>query len=87
MERVGVKDLKAHLSGYLDLVAQGEQIVITEHGREAALIMPISTERRAINRLIEVGRAVWHGGKPKGLDKRIRISGQPFSETILEKRQ
>jgi prevent-host-death family protein len=86
MISAGIRELKAKLSSYLDKVGRGEHVVITEHGREVALLIPISKERRAIGFLIEFGKAQWSGGKPQGL-KGIRIRGKPISETILEERR
>jgi len=85
MVSVGIKELKAKLSSYIDIAIKGEQIIITEHGREVAIIIPISRERRAISSLVDSGMAHWTGGKPKGLAG-IKIKGKPLSETILEER-
>lgn len=86
MTSAGVKELKARLSSYIDKVYKGEQVIITEHNREVAMIIPISKERKAIKSLIESGRAHWSGGKPKGLAG-VEIKGKPLSETILEERR
>jgi prevent-host-death family protein len=86
MVSVGIKNLKAKLSSYIDIATRGEQVVITEHGREVAIIIPISKERRAIRALVDAGIAHWAGGKPKGLVG-IKIKGKPLSETILEERR
>ena len=85
MISAGIKELKAKLSSYIDTVNKGEQVVITEHGREVAIIIPISKERRAISALVDAGMAHWAGGKPKGLVG-IKIKGRSLSETILEER-
>jgi len=86
MISAGIKELKAKLSSYIDTVNKGEQVVITEHGKEVAIIIPISKERRAISALVYAGMAHWAGGKPKGLVG-IKIKGKPLSETILEERR
>ena len=86
MISAGIRELKARLSSYIDKVGRGEHVVITEHGREVALLIPISKERRAIGSLIESGKAQWTGRKPLGL-KGIKIRGKPISETILEERR
>lgn len=86
MISVGIKDLKAKLSGYIDRVNNGKHVVITEHGREVAMIIPISKERKVIKSLIESGRAHWSGGKPRGIAG-VKIRGKPLSETILEERR
>lgn len=38
---IGVRDLKARLSAYLERVAQGEVITVTRHGRKVAQIVPM----------------------------------------------
>lgn len=85
MISVGIKELKAKLSSYIDKVSKNGQIVITEHGREVAMIISISKERKAIRALIDSGKAQWSGSKPKGLNG-IKIKGKPLSETIIEGR-
>ena len=86
MTSVGIKELKAKLSSYIDKVNRGEQVIITEHGREVAVMVPISKERLTIRALVETGRTHWSGGKPRGL-KGIRVKGRPLSETVLEERR
>jgi prevent-host-death family protein len=85
MVSVGIKDLKAKLSSYIDRVSRGDQVIITEHGREVAVITRISPERKAIRSLVDSGKAHWSGGKPRGIEG-ITLKGQPLSETILEER-
>ena len=86
MISLGIKELKTKLSSYVDKVRQGEEVVITEHGKEVALIIPISRERKAIKSLVDSGRARWSGGKPEGLIN-VRIKGKPLSKTVLEQRR
>ena len=86
MISVGIRELKQRLSGYVNKVRHGEEIVVTDRGREIALVIPISTERRAIKHLVQSGRAAWTGGKPEGL-KKIKIKGKPLSKTVLEDRR
>lgn len=85
MKTVGIKELKAKLSSFVDMARSGEQIIITEHGREVACIIPISNERKAIKSLIKTNRATWSGSKPEGINN-IMIKGEELSETILESR-
>ncbi len=86
MISVGIKELKTRLSSYVDKVRHGEEIVITEHGKEVALVIPISKERSAIKSLIDSGKAKWSGGKPEGLED-VRIKGKALSKTVLEERR
>jgi len=86
MISVGIKELKSKLSSYVDRVRHGEEVVITEHGKEVALVIPISRERKMLKSLIDSGMAKWSGGKPEGLDN-VKIKGKSLSKTILEERR
>lgn len=86
MNTVGIRELKARLSSYIDKARNGQQIVITDHGIEVAVLNPVTPERRAIMSLVKEGDAHWSGGRPRGLDG-IKIRGKAISETILEERQ
>ena len=86
MISVGIKELKAKLSSYVDSARLGEEIVITEHGKEVALVIPISMERKTLKSLIDSGKAKWSGGKPAGLTN-VQIKGKSLSETVIEERQ
>jgi prevent-host-death family protein len=83
---VGIKELKAKLSNYVGKVQEGEEVVITDHGREVAIVIPITAERRAVRSLIDSGMAKWSGGKPKGKPG-LKIKGKPLAETVLEERR
>ena len=86
MTTVGIRELKAKLSSYIERARNGEQIVVTDHGIEVAVIKAVSTERQALMSLVKSGQAHWSGGRPKGLDG-IKIKGKVISDTILEERQ
>jgi prevent-host-death family protein len=45
MAEVGVRELRDHLSRYLDKVRDGEEVVVTDRGRAIARVVPISGER------------------------------------------
>jgi prevent-host-death family protein len=44
---VGVRELRQHLSRYLDRVKAGEDLIVTEHGREVARLVPSTTDAYA----------------------------------------
>lgn len=52
---VGIRELKAKLSYYLDRAADGETIVVTDRGRSKATLGPLSLENR-LEQLIREGR-------------------------------
>ncbi len=44
---VGVRGLRQNLSRYLDRVKAGEDLVVTEHGREIARLVPVASDAYA----------------------------------------
>lgn len=86
MITVGIKELKTRLSSYVDMVKNGEEVVVTDHGKEVALVVPISSERQAIKSLMDAGRVKWAGGKPAGV-KGIKVKGDAVSDTVLKERR
>jgi prevent-host-death family protein len=86
MLTVGIKELKAKLSRYIEQAHSGEEIVVTDHGREVAMVIPISPERRAVKRLGDEGFVRWEGGKPRG-QSGIAVHGKTLTETVLEERR
>jgi len=54
MTEVGIRELRDHLSRYLDRVQEGEEVVVTDRGRAIARVLPMNGER-TIDRLIAQG--------------------------------
>jgi prevent-host-death family protein len=50
-DRVGVRELRQHLSRYLDQVKDGATLVVTERGREVARLVPSGPADAPIARL------------------------------------
>jgi prevent-host-death family protein len=44
-QQVSIKELRAHLAEYLALAQQGQEVVVTNHGRAMARLSPVNTER------------------------------------------
>ena len=87
--QVGVREMKAHLSGYLRRVKKGESIEITERGKIVARLEPASPpypELQGIWDMVREGKLDWDGGKPTGAPRPLKIKGKPLSQTILEDR-
>lgn len=93
MERVGVRELKSHLSSHLKRVRAGRPLVITERGRAIATISPIvsaaeSPELEWARRMVEAGRAHWAGGKPQGAADAVALTtGATLADAVLEDRR
>ena len=87
MTTVGVRELKAHLSEYIRLASQGEKVVVTNHGKDVAVIQAPDAQHDGLRRLMESGMVKWSGGKPKGpTGPPIVNTGEPISKTVLDLR-
>ena len=51
---VGVRELRNHLSRYLDRVRDGDELVVTDRGHAIARVVPVGGER-VLDRLIAEG--------------------------------
>ena len=89
MSHVGVRESKNQLSRYLKRVQMGEEIVVTEHGRSVARLLPILTPplKKDLAPLLREGVVQWGGGKPRGLSRRTLIQGQSLAEMVVEDRR
>jgi prevent-host-death family protein len=89
METVGIRELKNQLSRHLKRVRAGHRLVVTEHGKPIATIVPV--EGRPIpewaQRLVREGKIHWNGGKPLGAKRPPRIKGPTVSDAVLEDRR
>ena len=89
MHTIGVRDLKAHLSECLKRVRAGQRLIVTDRGRSIATISPIDAPPSIdwVLAMVAEGRAAWDGGKPAGLQRRVRARGKPTSRMVLEDRR
>ena len=83
---VGIRELRAGLSRYVEQVKQGEEIVVTEHGKPVARLVPMNGERKR-DRLIREGVLI-PARNPKGrLPEPITTTHDVrLSEIVLEMR-
>ncbi len=54
--RVGIRELRDRLSGYLERARAGEQIEITDRGRPIAMLVPLPESRATVAELIAAGK-------------------------------
>lgn len=88
MATVGIRELKARLSQYLERVRQGERVVVTARGRPIALISPAARPEGArIADMIRDGAALWDGKVPRGAARPPRLAGSRVSDTVVEDRR
>jgi len=93
MTKVGIRELKNRLSRYIRLAKQGQTIVVTERGEEAARIVPpAGTQQKAqtvddiLKRLAAEGHLRLGTGKFEDF-KPIKTKGKPASQMIIEDRR
>jgi prevent-host-death family protein len=89
MPEVGVRELKNRLGGYLKRVQAGEEVIVTEHGRTVARLVPakVSEIQHTLEPLLRDGHIRWAGGKPHGAGKPPKIRGRSLSALIIEDRR
>lgn len=90
MQAMGVRALKATLSAQLKRVEAGTTITVTDRGRSIAILGPIRAAAPHVAwaaEMVAEGRARWNGGKPVGLQPRLRSKGRPTSQMVLEDRR
>jgi len=44
-QRVSIKELRTHLSDYLAKAQQGQEVIVTNHGRAVARLCPVNKAR------------------------------------------
>lgn len=83
--RVGVRELKAHFSRYLDHVRDGGTVIVTDRGQSVAELIPLGRRDR-LAELIASG-AVRPARRAKGtLPTAIAGSG-PVSDLVSDQRR
>ena len=85
--KVGIRELKAHLSHYVRLAREGARVVVTDRGEEVAELRAVTPAHPGLRELIDSGMVSWSGRKPKISPMRIHIVGEPLSETVLKTRE
>lgn len=87
--KVGIRELKAKLSSYIQEVKKGNSVVITERGRTVGRIMPPqeSLEDR-VRDLVRSGIASWSGKrlKPGRPIAKLKSGGKTLAEIVVENR-
>jgi len=88
-KRVGIRALKAQLSGYIREIKNGNTVVITERGTEVGRIIPVaeSLEER-IQSLVGSGFADWNGKrlKPGKAAAKVKPGAKTLAEIVSEDR-
>jgi prevent-host-death family protein len=88
-QTVGVRELKANLSAYLEKAQKGQTIIITSHGKPVAQLTPASEELMArVKALQAAGLISWNGKKPEIKKPKLKnTSDKLMSDLVVELRQ
>lgn len=79
MATVGVRELRQNLSRYLDRVKDGESLIVTEHGREVARLVPLQSN--AYGEVATRFGADVPGERLEKIAARLRPAGAPAGTT------
>ena len=82
---VGIRDLRNQLSRYLEAVRAGDEIVVTDHGRAVARLVPLD-EPRVIDRLVAEGVVTPARSNQRTSARRARARGT-VSDLVTEQRR
>jgi prevent-host-death family protein len=86
---VGIRELKARLSGYIQHVKNGHTVVITERGRPVGRMTPayLSVEER-IQNVVRSGVVAWSGRslKPARTVARLKHGATTVADIVVENR-
>lgn len=88
---VGVRELKAHLSEYIDRAKNGEIVIVTERGTPVVQMQPVEPRpddlRQRLLAMVAAGKADWNGEWLKPVEPTIvNTSGRLISDIIVEDR-
>ena len=87
----GVKEIRDHFTKYLKIVAQGEEVIVAERGKAVALLKQFVKPSDIEGRLnLASLKGLIRLPKEKGfisVHKKIKVSGKPLSEIIMEGRE
>ena len=85
MSEVGVRELRDHLSRYLEHVQSGEELVVTDRGRAIARVVPVGGER-TIDKLIRLGLVTPAERRTRRRPTTIRTAGT-VSDLVADQRR
>ncbi|MGH9199757.1 MAG: type II toxin-antitoxin system Phd/YefM family antitoxin [Vicinamibacterales bacterium] len=86
---VGIRELKAKLSGYILRLKGGDTIIITERGRPVGRILPTQTPvEERIQNAVRSGAAAWSGRPLKAARPvaRLKRGAKSLADLVTENR-
>ncbi len=85
--QVSVRELKSHLSHYLQQAHAGQRINITSHRKIIACLQGSTDQNSSgLDKLLAGGTVTWSGKKPRGSQVTLPKGDKSMSELVLEMR-
>ena len=86
---VGIRELKARLSNYMQQVKAGATLVVTERGKPVGRIVPLSPSvETRVQELVQAGVMAWGGNKLAPMAPVARTRGKRMvADLLLENRE
>ena len=87
--RMGIRELKSKLSQCVREVKMGATIVVTEHGRRVARLVPeVDSLDERIDTLRNAGSIQWSGRRLGAMKPAVRVRGRrTVSDIVVENRE
>jgi prevent-host-death family protein len=85
-QKVGVRELKNGLSRYLAAVRDGQELIVTDHGKPVARIVPVSRSLDRLAELIAEGKVKPAHPGPRYVPEPMKGVG-PVSDLVIEQRR
>ena len=87
--RVGMRDLKSKLAVYMREVEAGTTIIVTDHGRQVARIIPeADSSEQKLQALRATGTVKWSGRRLKKAKPGVRVRDKgSVSDIVIENRR
>lgn len=82
----GIRQLRDHLSRYLDLVREGEEVTVTDHGKAVARLVPLDRPR-PLDRLIADGLVTPRQTAKQPRTRRSITARGTVSDLVAEQRR
>ena len=86
MPETGIRDLRDHLSRYLERVQAGEELTVTDRGRPVARLVPVDSAK-TFDRLVDQGLVVPAATRGRGRPATRVAASEPVSELVAEQRR
>lgn len=84
---VGIRELKNGLSGYIDRVREGEEVIVTDRGRPVARLSPLGAAQDRLAELVAAGVVRPPSSPGRYLPKRRIAAKGSVSELVAEQRR